>query len=66
MKKMLTDAGIVPAMGITEVVASRPVQVHDAVVRIVQVRYARHERYNLYVQSMKAKRPRRIQTKFKF
>ena len=39
---------------ITEVSASRAVQVLDIVCQIVQVRYARHSRYNLYVQSMKA------------
>ena len=36
-----------------------PVQVYDAVVRIVQVQYARHERYNLYVKSMKAAKVRK-------
>ena len=39
---------------ITEVSASRAVQVLNIVCQIVQVRYARHSRYNLYVQSMKA------------
>ena len=36
-----------------------PVQVYDAAVRIVQVQYARHARYNWYVQSMKAAKVRK-------
>ena len=59
MRRILIDAGIDPDAVQPDSVQPSPVQVCGDVVWIVQVQYARHARYNWYVQSMKAAKVRK-------